>query len=307
MTLRRDHSTLLLLTTLIACSSEPVHREAARPGSETHPVPQSLAVGAIKVEPKVETKPEEKIDTAASSSPATTAAPQAHAATPAVNPAPAPLPKTPVAAAAPTLNREGETALRWLKNGNIRFRKARRRADGLSADDRKRLSGAEYPHSIILSCSDSRVAPEHIFDQRLGEIYVVRSAGEGLDFATIASVEDAVQRLHSRLLVILGHESCPTVKAALENPDDKNTSPYMKQLLANVRSRIIGSFKEKSSEEYILEADANAAGAATELMNRSEIIKAQVKAGQLSVVSGVYHLESGEVVFTNANATPHAL
>lgn len=305
MNLRRKTATLSLVLTVAACSSEPRNRDVAnQEATATHVAPTPILSSETKADETAVTS------NAAHSTPApVAAAPAGHSATPvAVVAAEAKPGASALAGSHAVVNLDGEKALRWLKNGNIRFRKGHRRADGLSAEDRKRLIGAEYPHSIILSCSDSRVAPEHIFDQRLGEITVVRSAGQGLDFATIASVEEAIERTHSRLVVVMGHESCPVVKAALENPVDKNSgSPYMNQLVGNVRNRIIASFKEKSSEGYILEADANAAGAATELMNRSEIIKKQVKAGQLSVVSGVYHLESGEVVFTNANVAPRAL
>ncbi|MGZ3798075.1 MAG: carbonic anhydrase, partial [Pseudobdellovibrionaceae bacterium] len=107
-----------------------------------------------------------------------------------------------------------KTALAWLKNGNTRYLKGTLRKDGQSNKDRERLVTGQKPHTIILSCSDSRVPPEVLFDQKLGEIFVIRTAGEALDNAAIASVEYALEHLGSHLLVVMGHESCGAVKAA---------------------------------------------------------------------------------------------
>ena len=93
---------------------------------------------------------------------------------------------------------EASKALGWLKNGNTRYRKGFLRKDGQSQKDIQRLASGQAPHSIVLSCSDSRVPPEIVFDQKLGEIFVVRNAGEIPDPASIASIEYAIEHLGSR-------------------------------------------------------------------------------------------------------------
>jgi hypothetical protein len=103
---------------------------------------------------------------------------------------------------------EAKTSFRWLQNGNKRFVTESLRKDGQSKKDRIRLVSGQKPHAIVLSCSDSRVPPEVLFDQKLGEIFVVRTAGEALDNTAIASIEYALEHLGSHLLVVMAHESC---------------------------------------------------------------------------------------------------
>lgn len=120
----------------------------------------------------------------------------------------------PVAAAkssakkAKTIGVEPEKAMLWLEHGNTRFVKRQLRADGQSAKDRLRLLKGQNPHSTVFACSDSRMPPELVFDQKLGEIYVIRTAGLGLDSAVIASLEDAADRVGTQLLVVLANEDC---------------------------------------------------------------------------------------------------
>lgn len=82
----------------------------------------------------------------------------------------------------------------------------------MGASDLKRLSTGQKPHTIVLSCSDSRVPPEVLFDQKLGEIFVIRTAGQAIDSSVLASIEYAVSHLGTNLIVVMGHESCGAVK-----------------------------------------------------------------------------------------------
>lgn len=130
-------------------------------------------------------------------------------------------------------------ALGWLKNGNIRFTKGRTRKDGQGTADIKRLSQGQRPHTVVLSCSDSRVPPEVVFDQRLGEIFTVRVAGQVLSSSTIGSIEYAVEHLGSNLILVMGHSSCGAVKAAhgtLQGGDAG--SPALNLLVKNIHPRI---------------------------------------------------------------------
>lgn len=98
-------------------------------------------------------------------------------------------------------------ALGWLKNGNTRFVKGRFRADGVSAKDRARLAAGEAPHSIVVGSSDSRVPPEIIFDQKLGEVFVVRGSVAASDLGLLSSVEYGILDLGPNLIVVLGNTS----------------------------------------------------------------------------------------------------
>ncbi|OYZ22944.1 MAG: hypothetical protein B7Y39_07275, partial [Bdellovibrio sp. 28-41-41] len=98
-----------------------------------------------------------------------------------------------------------DKALGWLKNGNTRYSKGTFRKDGASSKDITRLSTGQNPHTIVLSCSDSRVPPEVVFDQKLGEIFVVRTAGEMVDDSVLASIEYGVEHLGANLILVMGH------------------------------------------------------------------------------------------------------
>lgn len=191
-----------------------------------------------------------------------------------------------------------ETALRWLKNGNRRFVKAFFRNDGASRKDVQRLASGQKPHSIVLSCSDSRVPPEIIFDQKLGEIFTVRTAGEAIEPATIGSIEYSVEHLGVRNLVVLGHTQCGAVKAALSTLDGQDAgSENLNYLVKDIHPRLF-QFKGKTpSKNFADEGWANVDGVVKDLIARSKIIEAKIKSGELRINSGLYDLETGSVNF----------
>ncbi|MBK9322797.1 MAG: carbonic anhydrase [Bdellovibrionaceae bacterium] len=189
-------------------------------------------------------------------------------------------------------------ALGWLKNGNIRFMKPSLRKDGQSATDRGRLTKGQYPHSIILSCSDSRVPPEVIFDQKLGEIFVVRVAGEVLDAASLASIEYGVEHLGSNLIVVLGHDSCGAVRAAHGTLDGSDAgSPWLNKLVGDIHPRLRSFAGKPLSQGGVVEGWANAEGVAKDLVQRSQIVRDAVNSGEVKIQSALYHLQTGEVDF----------
>lgn len=191
-----------------------------------------------------------------------------------------------------------ETSLGWLKNGNTRFKKGFLRKDGQSQADIKRLSTGQAPHAIVLSCSDSRVPPEVLFDQKLGEIFTVRTAGQTLDNNAIGSIEYAVEHLGAKLIVVMGHTACGAVKAALGTMNGGDAgSPALNALVKDIHPRIKG-FKEKNhSENYVAEGWANTEGVAKDLLVRSEILRKKYRSGEIQIETGLYHLDSGDVEF----------
>lgn len=191
-----------------------------------------------------------------------------------------------------------DTSLKWLKNGNIRFVKKTFRADGRSAKDRERLTKGQHPHAIVLACSDSRVPPEIVFDQTLGEIFVIRVMGEALDSTVIATIEYAVEHLHTGLLVVMGHSQCGAVQAAINAVDGvSNGSADIDKVLADIRPRLVSMKTEPASSNLEVESTLNADGVARDLVKRSEILRNAVDTGSLVIKSALYRGDTGKVTF----------
>ena len=192
-----------------------------------------------------------------------------------------------------------EQALTWLKHGNRRFVKGFFRNDGATKKDIQRLASGQKPHSIILSCSDSRVPPEVIFDQKLGEVFVVRTAGEALDSSAIASIEYAVEHLGSRNILVMGHTQCGAVKAALATLEGQDAgSANLNKLVADIHPRLAQFQSKLASKDYVDESWANTKGVAKDLVERSSIIAERVRSGDVQINTALYHLDSGKAEFS---------
>lgn len=280
--MRMSFSNLLLISALglTACSMKSVRSEAKENKPEA---PKETAVATSQAKPAP--APSKKSEPAKE---------VAHASAP-VAAAPAP---TTAAHVETTKGVEPEKALGWLKNGNTRYIKSSLRKDGQSKKDIERLSKGQAPHSIILSCSDSRVPPEIVFDQKLGEIFVIRNAGEIPDQASVASIEYAVEHLGSRLIVVMGHTSCGAVKAALGTLDGADAgSPALNALVQDIHPRL-ASFKGKPQSPGVEdESWANARGISKELLSRSAILRSKVASGEVVIKTALYHLDDGKVDF----------
>lgn len=198
-----------------------------------------------------------------------------------------------------------EVSLRWLENGNKRFTSSKLRNDGQNKSDVHRLSQGQKPHAIVLSCSDSRVPPEVVFDQKLGEIFVVRTAGEALGDNAIGSIEYAIEHLGSHLLVVMGHTSCGAVKAAHGSLDGSSVgTPALDGLVKDIHPRLTKFKGHKPSKNFEVESWANTEGVAKDLVTRSALIREKVEKGELKIVSSLYDLESGHVAFKGGPAAP---
>lgn len=252
--------------------------------------------GCVSVEHKVQTEPAKVVlpppNPAQSTANTATTAPAPAATAVAVE----------TIAAAPHKTPEGvtpEQAMKWLKNGNRRFTKGFFRNDGATKKDILRLSSGQKPHSIILSCSDSRVPPEVVFDQKLGEVFVVRTAGEVLDSASIASIEYAVEHLGSRNILVMGHTQCGAVKAALATLEGQDAgSIHLNKLVADIHPRLSQFASKPASKNYADESWANTTGVAKDLLIRSPLIAEKVRSGDVQINTALYHLESGQAEFS---------
>lgn len=189
-------------------------------------------------------------------------------------------------------------SLDMLKQGNQRFVDNKMSAPRRDDKTRTELAASQHPFAIVVSCSDSRVPPEVLFDQGLGDLFVVRTAGHVLDPGPIASIEYALEHLGARLIVVMGHESCGAVKAALTTPVGKSAgSPDLDRLVAKIKP-YLSSFKPLSTDKLMRgPVKANTAGVARELMKKSAIVREKLKHQEISLVTAIYGLASGQVEF----------
>ena len=183
-----------------------------------------------------------------------------------------------------------QESLKRLKEGNERF--VQDKLDGKLQDSerKKSLTGGQSPYAIILSCADSRVVPELAFDTGLGELFVVRVAGNVANPSSIASIEYAVAHLGTKLIVVMGHESCGAVAAAIAGGDN---GPNLNHLLGFI-TPVVEAHK---GEEMPTIIKKNANTSATGLVEKSSIISKAVENDGVKIVSAYYNLSSGKVDF----------
>jgi carbonic anhydrase len=188
-------------------------------------------------------------------------------------------------------------ALARLRAGHRRFLDGERPTADVSVRRRADVVGSQQPQAIVVACADARVSPEHLFDAGLGELFVVRVAGNVLDDQTLASVELAAERLGVSLCVVLGHTRCGAVRAAAER--DGELTPGMRALLCRIepaleRARAQGFLGDAAIDRA---AALNALGFVTTARAGSEVLRALEAAGRFAMVAAVYDLASGEIVW----------
>lgn len=191
----------------------------------------------------------------------------------------------------------GDAALARLMAGNARFAADHPVNPGRSTEHRVRLESTQAPFAIILGCSDSRVPSEIIFDQGLGDLFVIRVAGNtAVDPVVLGSIEFAVEVLGSVLLMVLGHERCGAVTAALENVTAGTPVPGH---IENVIQPIIPAAEAVLSQPHHARLDAavkqNVENQVRLCHSSSAILAAAVAAKRLEIVGAEYGLASGQV------------
>ncbi len=195
-------------------------------------------------------------------------------------------------------------ALARLRAGNRRFvADAGRRRDGTDQSRRDELVAGQHPFAIILGCSDSRVPPEIVFDQGLGELFVIRVAGNIVAPSLIGSVEFATGLFGTPLVVVLGHSMCGAVVATLEElqrPDD-HRSPNLQAIVDRIRPSVEDQLRAglQSDPDELLRQSirANVRASTDQLRQGSEIIEELIARGRLLVVGAEYSLATGVVDF----------
>jgi len=194
-------------------------------------------------------------------------------------------------------------ALQRLIEGNRRFTSEGASGVLTKESTREALKGGQAPFAVILGCSDSRVAPELLFDQGLGELFVIRVAGHVVCAPALESVELAVSQLGAKLVVVLGHSRCAAVRATLEEVQTPGTdaSSQIASVIDHIRPSVEAVLKAADDREQdALMGDAvrtNVRVAVSQLREDSALLKQGVQSGDVLVLGAEYSLDTGCVDF----------
>ncbi|MET0744138.1 MAG: carbonic anhydrase [Microvirga sp.] len=188
-----------------------------------------------------------------------------------------------------------DDALRRIMDGNARYASGTSTSDDFSAGRMARAS-AQYPIVGIVGCADSRVAPEFIFDQGPGELFVVRLAGNFVNVDGLASLEYAIRFLGISLVMVLGHSSCGAVDAAIKVLKDNLALPgHLPELVSFIKPAVEAA-RQQNPPDLLAAATIENVRLNVAKLNASEpIVKPSIQAGTLKVVGGVYDIATGKV------------
>ena len=178
-----------------------------------------------------------------------------------------------------------------LTTGNSRFVANQLNGDLQDSKRRDAIINEQNPFATILGCADSRIVPELIFDTGLGELFVVRVAGNVANKSSVASIEFAVAHLNTKVVIVLAHQNCGAVTAALNGGDNGENLNY---LLSHLKPAISGLPKTATVNDV---AKKNAELTVNELIAKSGIIKKAVETGNVKVIPAYYNMDSGRVDF----------
>src|SRR5438309_8915625 len=185
-------------------------------------------------------------------------------------------------------------AISKLKEGNARYTSGNLQHPGQTTERRTELAKTQHPFAGIVSCSDSRVPPEIVFDQGLGDLFVVRVAGNVINDEGLGSVEYTVDHLGTRLILVLGHQSCGAVKAARETIAAKGKAHgHIESLVTAIKPAVEATAKDDL--ETTVKANVN--NVVHALRSSTPILKAKVDSGEIQVIGGYYSLDTGAVTF----------
>jgi len=185
-------------------------------------------------------------------------------------------------------------AISRLKEGNSRYTSGNLQHPGQTAEQRTELAKTQHPFAAIVSCSDSRVPPEIVFDQGLGDLFVVRVAGNVINEEGLGSIEYTVDHLGTRLILVLGHQRCGAVDAAKQTIAAKGKAPgHIQSLVTAIKPAVEATAKDDLDTTI----KANVKNVVQALSSSTPILKAEVDSGKIQVVGGYYSLDTGAVTF----------
>jgi carbonic anhydrase len=192
----------------------------------------------------------------------------------------------------PASGSAADEALARLMAGNQRYVRHKEQRPDQSLARRQELRTGQHPFAVILGCADSRVSPELLFDQGLGDLFVIRVAGNIVDDAVLGSIEYAVEHLGTRLVMVLGHEKCGAVSAAVEGGI---AAGHIKALVAAIQPLVEASREEPGDKIHNC-VIANARRVARQIRESEPIMKDEVEKQGVKVVAADYVLDSGKVI-----------
>ena len=185
-----------------------------------------------------------------------------------------------------------EAALAKLKEGNLRFVTSEMSQAKPTSARRAETAQAQHPFAIIVGCADSRTAPELVFDRNLGDLFVVRTAGNLVDDHALGSIEYAVAHLGARLIVVLGHSRCGAVAAALESD---HAPGHVQSLVRDIQPAIKAA-KGKPGDALAAVISENAREVAVQIKAKAELGDL---AKEVRIVYAVYDLDTGKIEWAN--------
>lgn len=187
-----------------------------------------------------------------------------------------------------------DAALERLLEGNRRFQRGTESQQDFHAE-REALLGGQNPFAAILSCADSRLAPAYVFDSELGDLFNIRIAGNFAAPEVVASFEYAVKILRTPLLMVLGHEKCGAVEAALQTAKSGKRLPGHLPILADAIAPAIRGVEAKPDDELAAVINHNIQVNVMRLRKSSPILDKALAEKRIRIVGGLYRLESGNV------------
>lgn len=195
-----------------------------------------------------------------------------------------------------------DEALKELKEGNERFVKGKELSPTRGLKRVKEVSSGQKPEAVILSCADSRVPPEILFDEGIGDLFVVRVAGNVSEPATNGSIEYAAEHLGVPLIVVLGHKKCGAVKATAEvlasgGHAEGNIGELVKEITPAVEAAKANPGKRGLVDDAVY---ANAELVAKQLLSESPVLTHLAHAGKIKIVTAIYDLDTGKVEWGDA-------
>jgi carbonic anhydrase len=185
-----------------------------------------------------------------------------------------------------------QEAIQFLKEGNSRFCEDRMEHPCQNSKTREKLTAGQQPIAAILCCADSRVSPELVFDSGLGDLFVIRNAGNVVTSAAIASIEYAVAQLGIKLVMVMGHDQCGAVQAAIDGVELGQLNSITEKILPAVR------LAEKMAGDLLDNTIRLNARQMTEILRHTDpIIKPAYDKGELKILPAIYSFGTGRVTF----------
>ncbi len=196
-----------------------------------------------------------------------------------------------------------DEVISWLKKGNTEFEKNENIKHAIDPKLRMELAKGQHPQAIILTCSDSRVSPELVFNKGLGDLFVIRVAGNVTDDAVLGSIEYSAEHLHTPLIVVMGHTNCGAIAAAVsDQKDDDAHSASINNMVRTLTDKIqeaVLFINAKEPDPIRNALVSNVEFNTTLLRNSHPTLSNMVKKHELKIVGAVYHLEDGKVEWLN--------